>query len=67
MTSTAIRPFRVEIPQIALDDLAARLGRTSWPAELPDTGDAYGMSTDRCAPSPSGGARGSTGGPSRPS
>ncbi|GGO06303.1 epoxide hydrolase family protein [Micromonospora parathelypteridis] len=47
MTSTAIRPFRVEIPQIALDDLAARLGRTSWPAELPDTGDAYGMSTDR--------------------
>ncbi|MET7667584.1 epoxide hydrolase family protein [Micromonospora luteifusca] len=47
MTGTAIRPFRVEIPQIALDDLAARLGRTSWPAELPGTGDTYGMSTDR--------------------
>ncbi|MBF9129749.1 epoxide hydrolase N-terminal domain-containing protein, partial [Plantactinospora sp. S1510] len=47
MTDTAIRPFRVEIPQTALDDLDARLARTSWPAELPGTGDAYGMSTDR--------------------
>ncbi|PWR06324.1 epoxide hydrolase [Micromonospora acroterricola] len=47
MTGTAIRPFRVEIPQTALDDLAARLGRTVWPAELPDAGDAYGMGTDR--------------------
>ncbi|MGC4879466.1 epoxide hydrolase family protein [Micromonospora sp. DT43] len=47
MTGTAIRPFRVEIPQTALDDLAARLGRTNWPAALPGTGDAYGMSDDR--------------------
>lgn len=47
MTGTAIRPFRVEIPQTALDDLAARLGRTIWPAELPGVGDAYGMSGDR--------------------
>ncbi|GIG90487.1 epoxide hydrolase family protein [Plantactinospora endophytica] len=47
MTGTAIRPFRVEIPQTALDDLAARLARTNWPAELPGAGDAYGMSTDR--------------------
>ncbi|MCX5068499.1 epoxide hydrolase [Micromonospora lupini] len=47
MTGTAIRPFRVEIPQTALDDLAARLGRTSWPAELPGAGDAYGMSAYR--------------------
>ncbi|MGC4781886.1 epoxide hydrolase family protein [Micromonospora zamorensis] len=47
MTGTAIRPFRVEIPQTALDDLADRLGRTIWPADLPGTGDAYGMSSDR--------------------
>ncbi|WP_433536421.1 epoxide hydrolase family protein [Micromonospora sp. CA-249363] len=47
MTGTAIRPFRVEIPQTALDDLAARLGRTIWPAELPGVGDSYGMSGDR--------------------
>ncbi|MFY1618640.1 epoxide hydrolase family protein [Micromonospora sp. WMMD736] len=47
MTGTAIRPFRVEIPQTALDDLAARLSRTIWPAELPGVGDAYGMSGDR--------------------
>ncbi|MFI5926700.1 epoxide hydrolase family protein [Micromonospora sp. NPDC051543] len=47
MTGTAIRPFRAEIPHTALDDLAARLGRTIWPAELPGVGDGYGMSGDR--------------------
>ncbi|MET8352825.1 MULTISPECIES: epoxide hydrolase family protein [unclassified Micromonospora] len=47
MTGTAIRPFRVEVPQTALDDLAARLGRTVWPADLPGAGATYGMSTDR--------------------
>lgn len=47
MTGTAIRPFRVEIPQTALDDLADRLDRTIWPAELPGAGDTYGMSNDR--------------------
>ncbi|NJP30725.1 epoxide hydrolase family protein [Micromonospora thermarum] len=47
MTGTDIRPFRVEIPQAALDDLADRLRRTSWPGELPGVGGAYGMTTDR--------------------
>ncbi|WP_328651536.1 epoxide hydrolase 1 [Micromonospora sp. NBC_00330] len=47
MSDTAIRPFRVEIPQTALDDLAARLDRTLWPADLPGAGDSYGMSNDR--------------------
>ena len=28
-----IRPFRIEVPQAALDDLGERLGRTRWPAE----------------------------------
>lgn len=30
-----ISPFRIAIPQEALDDLHARLERTRWPAELP--------------------------------
>ncbi|MCG5466895.1 epoxide hydrolase 1 [Micromonospora sp. MED01] len=47
MSDTAIRPFRVEIPQTALDDLAARLARTNWPVDLPAAGDSYGMSSDR--------------------
>ncbi|MEU1359418.1 epoxide hydrolase family protein [Micromonospora zamorensis] len=47
MTGTAIRPFLVEIPQTALDDLADRLGRTIWPADLPGAGDSYGMSNER--------------------
>ncbi|GAA3163029.1 hypothetical protein GCM10010466_62490 [Planomonospora alba] len=33
--STEITPFRVEIPQAALDDLADRLARTRWTDELP--------------------------------
>ncbi|TNH30462.1 alpha/beta fold hydrolase [Micromonospora orduensis] len=47
MTGPAIRPFRVEIPQTALDDLVTRLDRTIWPADLPGVGDAYGMRNDR--------------------
>ncbi|MCZ7440505.1 epoxide hydrolase [Micromonospora sp. WMMC241] len=43
----SLRPFRVEVPQHALDDLADRLDRTIWPNELPDGGTAYGMPTDR--------------------
>ena len=33
-----MKPYRVEIPQAALDDLRERLARTRWPEELPDTG-----------------------------
>jgi pimeloyl-ACP methyl ester carboxylesterase len=32
---TDIRPFRIEIPQAQLDDLADRLASTRWPDELP--------------------------------
>ena len=32
---TGIEKFRIGIPQAALDDLAARLARTRWPAALP--------------------------------
>ncbi|MFI7210526.1 epoxide hydrolase family protein [Micromonospora maritima] len=38
-----IKPFRVDIPQRDLDDLADRLARTRWPDELPDAGDDYGI------------------------
>ncbi|RKR90833.1 pimeloyl-ACP methyl ester carboxylesterase [Micromonospora pisi] len=33
--SNQIRPFRIEIPQADLDDLADRLSRVRWPGQLP--------------------------------
>ena len=44
---TEIRPFRVDIPQAELDDLADRLRRTRRPDELPDAGDDYGVPAGR--------------------
>ena len=35
MADTEIRPFRIEVPQADLDDLAERLARTRWADELP--------------------------------
>jgi epoxide hydrolase len=35
MTDTAIRPFRIDVPQADLDDLQERLARTRWADELP--------------------------------
>jgi pimeloyl-ACP methyl ester carboxylesterase len=43
VTETDIAPFRVDIPQSALDDLQARLERTRWPDEPPDPGWDYGV------------------------
>lgn len=40
--STEIRPFHVDIPQSALDDLNDRLARTRWPDELEGVGWGYG-------------------------
>ncbi len=37
------KPFRIEIPQAALDDLHARLAGTRWPEELPGAGWRYGV------------------------
>ena len=34
MSDAAIRPYRVDVPQAALDDLAG-LRRAQWPDELP--------------------------------
>lgn len=40
--SDAVRPFRVEIPQTQLDELAQRLAATRFPDQIPDTGWDYG-------------------------
>jgi pimeloyl-ACP methyl ester carboxylesterase len=47
MTSTEIRPYRVEIPQAALDDLAGRLRRALWPDELPGADGSSGVTSGR--------------------
>jgi epoxide hydrolase len=39
----AIRPFRVDVPQAALDDLRERLARTRWPAEPDGIGWSRGV------------------------
>ncbi|MFE4591680.1 epoxide hydrolase family protein [Streptomyces laurentii] len=38
-----IEPFRVAVPQAALDDLAGRLARTRWPDEIDGAGWDYGF------------------------
>ncbi|MGH2529494.1 MAG: epoxide hydrolase N-terminal domain-containing protein, partial [Actinomycetota bacterium] len=43
-SDAGIRPFRIEIPEAALDDLRDRLARTRWPDELPSVGWSYGVS-----------------------
>ena len=42
-SDTAIRPFRIDIPQADLDDLRDRLDRTRWPDELPGVGWTRGV------------------------
>ncbi|MEV6828317.1 TIGR03086 family metal-binding protein [Amycolatopsis sp. NPDC051102] len=44
MTVPALRPFRAEIPQPALDDLQNRLRGALWPEELPAE---YGVTNER--------------------
>jgi epoxide hydrolase len=39
---TAIKPFKVHIPDSALDDLRRRLSETKWPDQLPGTTWEYG-------------------------
>lgn len=48
MTNTApgLRPFRIDVPQAQLDDLAARLANTRWPDELPGIGWSRGVPVD---------------------
>jgi pimeloyl-ACP methyl ester carboxylesterase len=41
-----IRPFRIDIPQADLDDLADRLARTRWPDELSGAEWNYGVTVE---------------------
>ncbi|MFJ9694858.1 epoxide hydrolase family protein [Kitasatospora sp. NPDC101183] len=41
--TTDITPFRIDIPQSALDDLRERLARTRWADDVPGEGWGYGM------------------------
>jgi pimeloyl-ACP methyl ester carboxylesterase len=42
-TPSEIKPFRIDISQSDLDDLAARLAATRWPDEVTGAGTDYGM------------------------
>ena len=42
MDDNAVRPFRIEILDAAIQDLHDRLDRARWPDELPDVGWGYG-------------------------
>jgi len=42
-----VEPFRVDVPQTALDHLADRLAGARWPAELPGSGPDRGIPADR--------------------
>jgi epoxide hydrolase len=44
---TDITPFRVDVPQVALDEVADRLRRAIRPSVLPGTGDRYGVPADQ--------------------
>lgn len=37
-----LRPYRIEVPDAVLTDLASRLERTRWPAQIPGSGWSYG-------------------------
>lgn len=40
---TTVRPFRIDVPQAAVDDLLLRLSMTRWPDDLPGTGWERGV------------------------
>ncbi|MFJ4652842.1 epoxide hydrolase family protein [Nocardia sp. NPDC088792] len=44
--STAVRPFRIAVPQPDLDDLNERLARTRWSPQLPGHGWERGVPVD---------------------
>ncbi|MFB9274482.1 epoxide hydrolase family protein [Cohnella cellulosilytica] len=46
VNSNDIRPYRIETPQAALDDLGNRLALARWPDELPGMGWDYGVPLD---------------------
>jgi len=49
MSNDAFSPFRIDIPEQKLADLAARLDRTRWPGDWPETDWSYGVARGRVA------------------
>ncbi|AXB42618.1 epoxide hydrolase family protein [Amycolatopsis albispora] len=47
MTDTQPHPFRIDVPEAALDDLRARLAAARLPDQLPGTGWTYGVPLER--------------------
>ena len=43
ITAAPIHPFRIDIPQVDIDDLKDRLANTRWPNELPGVGWSRGV------------------------
>jgi len=50
MSSSKIKPFKIQIPDSDLEDLKLRLERTRWPNELLDAGEDYGLTVDYLKP-----------------
>jgi microsomal epoxide hydrolase len=48
--SDTVEPFRIEVPDEAIDDLRERLHDTRWPDQLPDSGWGYGTDIDYLRP-----------------
>jgi epoxide hydrolase len=46
MAEPALTPFRIAIPDAAVDDLKRRLASTRWPDDLPGVGWSRGVPTD---------------------
>ena len=44
--SNTVRPFQIETPQAALDDLQQRLALTRFPGEIPGSDWGYGTNLD---------------------
>ncbi|GLW65285.1 microsomal epoxide hydrolase [Actinomadura rubrobrunea] len=47
MPDERLTPFRLDVPQADLDDLAARLERTRWPDQMPGVGWDHGIPLER--------------------
>lgn len=56
-----VRPFRIEVPQKQLDELARRLDETRWPDGSPGAGGVRGSRSTTRASWPSTGAPSTTG------
>lgn len=46
-STATIKPFRIDIPQADLDDLARRLAGARFATEVPGAGDTYGIPTSQ--------------------